>query len=40
MQFIGCSEFSLIADSLADGAKAVDTLDLLVQAIVDFSILK
>lgn len=37
MQFIACSEFSLIADSVADGAQAVDTVDLLAQAIVEFS---
>ncbi|MFT4782343.1 MAG: aspartate racemase [Paracoccaceae bacterium] len=37
LQFIACSEFSLIADSVAPGAKAVDTVDLLAQAIVDFS---
>ncbi len=37
LQFIACSEFSLIADSVAFGAQAVDTLDLLAQAIVDFS---
>ena len=37
MQFIACSEFSLIADSVSDDARAVDTVDLLAQAIVDFS---
>jgi aspartate racemase len=37
MQFIACSEFSLIADSVAQGARAVDTVDLLARAIVDFS---
>jgi aspartate racemase len=37
MQFIACSEFSLIADSVADGAHAIDTVDLLAQSIVKFS---
>lgn len=37
LQFIACSEFSLIADSVAQGAVAVDTVDLLARAIVDFS---
>jgi aspartate racemase len=37
LQFIACSEFSLIADSVAPGANAVDTVDLLAQAIVGFS---
>lgn len=37
LQFIACSEFSLIADSIARGSYAVDTIDLLAQAIVDFS---
>lgn len=37
MQFIACSEFSLIADNVADGAQSVDTVDLLAQAIVDAS---
>ncbi len=37
MQFIACSEFSLIADSVMADAWAVDTVDLLAQAIVDFS---
>jgi len=37
LQFIACSEFSLIANSVAQNAKAVDTLDLLVEAIVEFS---
>lgn len=34
LQFIACSEFSLIAQSAAQGAQAVDTVDLLAQAIV------
>lgn len=37
MQFIACSEFSLISDSVAPNSNAVDTVDLLVRAIVDFS---
>lgn len=37
LQFIACSEFSLIADSVASGVQAVDTIDLLAQAIIDFS---
>jgi aspartate racemase len=37
LQFIACSEFSVISDSVAAGAKAIDTIDLLTQAIVDFS---
>ena len=36
LQFIACSEFSIIADSVAPGVQAVDTLDLLVAAIRDF----
>ena len=37
LQFIACSEFSIIADSAAEGAMVVDTIDILVQAIVSFS---
>ena len=37
-QLIACSEFSLIADSIAPQVQAVDTLDVLVGAIVDFSL--
>jgi len=37
MQFIACSEFSLVADSAAPDARVVDTLDLLVAEIVAFS---
>lgn len=37
LQFIACSEFSLISDSVASGVQPVDTVDLLAQAIVDFS---
>lgn len=35
--FIACSEFSIMSDSVAPDVHAVDTLDLLVQAIVAFS---
>ena len=37
LQFIACSEFSLIADSVAQNVQATDTIDLLAQAIVTFS---
>ncbi|SCW29508.1 aspartate/glutamate racemase family protein [Ancylobacter rudongensis] len=37
-QMIACTEFSLIADSAAEGARAFDTLDVLVSAIVDFAL--
>lgn len=37
IQMIACTEFSLIADSYADGADAFDTLDVLTEAIVSFS---
>jgi aspartate racemase len=37
LQFIACSEYSLIADSVVPEADAVDTVDLLARAIVDFS---
>lgn len=37
-QFIACTEFSLIADSAAPDAEAVDTLDVLVSAIKEFSL--
>lgn len=37
LQFIACSEFSLIANCVAQGVTAVDTVDLLVQSIVEFS---
>ena len=36
LQFVACSEFSLIADSVAPGVNAVDTVDLLTEAIVAF----
>ncbi|MFZ5708180.1 MAG: aspartate/glutamate racemase family protein [Pseudomonadota bacterium] len=37
VQMIACTEFSLIADAVAPGADAFDTLDCLVEAIVRFS---
>ncbi|WP_209595724.1 amino acid racemase [Ruegeria sp. HKCCSP351] len=37
MQLIACSEFSIIADSVAADVIAVDTIDLLVDAIIAFS---
>ncbi|ANN57190.1 aspartate racemase [Mesorhizobium loti NZP2037] len=37
VQMIACTEFSLIADAVADGAIPFDTLDCLVQAIVAFA---
>ena len=37
LQFIACSEFSLIANCVEPNAKAVDTIDVLVEAIVAFS---
>lgn len=37
VQMIACTEFSLIADAVADTATAFDTLDCLVAAIVDFA---
>ncbi len=36
LQFVACSEFSLISDSVGEGIHAVDTVDLLTSAIVDF----
>ena len=36
LQFVACSEFSLIADSVAPGVHAVDTIDILTKAIVEF----
>ena len=35
LQFVACSEFSLIADAVAPTVKAVDTVDLLAQKIVE-----
>jgi aspartate racemase len=37
VQMIACTEFSLIAQSIAPGVTAFDTLDCLVSAIVEFS---
>lgn len=37
LQFIACSEFSLIAGSVVPDANVVDTIDLLAQEIIDFS---
>lgn len=38
VQMIACTEFSLIADALARGVLAFDTLDVLVAAICDFAL--
>lgn len=38
VQMIACTEFSLIVDSVAQGAIIFDTLDLLVQAIKEFAL--
>lgn len=35
---VACTEFSLIADSAVSGMRVVDTLDVLVSAIRDFSL--
>lgn len=37
LQLIACSEFSIVADSVSPDVDAVDTIDLLVNAIVRFS---
>ena len=37
VQMVACTEFSLIADAVADGVTAFDTLDALVAGIVAFS---
>ncbi|WP_202910074.1 aspartate/glutamate racemase family protein [Tabrizicola thermarum] len=37
VQMIACTEFSLLADAMADGVTAFDTLDVLVAAIRDFA---
>jgi len=37
VQLIACTEFSLIAGAVAPGVTAIDTLDVLVRAVVDFS---
>ena len=38
VQMVACTEFSLIADAIAEGAVAFDTLDALVSEIVAFSL--
>lgn len=38
VQMIACTEFSLVADDHAAGVEAFDTLDVLVDAILDFSL--
>jgi aspartate racemase len=38
VQMVACTEFSLIADAVAEGVTAFDTLDVLVAEIVAFSI--
>jgi aspartate racemase len=38
VQMVACTEFSLIADAVAPGVSAFDTLDLLVAEIVAFSL--
>jgi aspartate racemase len=38
VQLVACTEFSLIADAMAAGVIAVDTLDVLVEEIVAFSL--
>lgn len=37
VQLVACTEFSLIADTAADHARIIDTLDVLVQAMLDFA---
>jgi aspartate racemase len=37
VQMVACTEFSLIADAVADGVAAFDTLDVLVAEIMAFS---
>jgi aspartate racemase len=38
VQMVACTEFSLIADAVAEGTTAFDTLDVLVAEIVAFSL--
>jgi aspartate racemase len=38
VQMVACTEFSLIADAVAPGVTAFDTIDVLVEAIVAFSL--
>jgi len=37
VQIIACTEFSLVADAVAPGVRAIDAMDVLAQAIVDFA---
>ncbi|MGB1235250.1 MAG: aspartate/glutamate racemase family protein [Planktomarina sp.] len=37
IHFVACSEFSIISDSVAPGMVSVDTLDLLIDAMVSFA---
>ncbi|WP_371171136.1 aspartate/glutamate racemase family protein [Aliiroseovarius sp. 2305UL8-7] len=37
LQIVACSEFSIIADSIASNVRAIDTVDLLVSAMIEFS---
>ncbi len=37
VQMIACTEFSVIAEAISPGIKCLDTLDCLVEAIVDFA---
>lgn len=37
LQLVACSEFSLIADSVAPNVSAVDTVDLLARKIIKFA---
>lgn len=39
-QMVACTEFSLVANDHAEGATAFDTLDVLAEAIVDFSLMR
>lgn len=38
VQLIACTEFSLIADAVADGVTAIDTLDVLAEAVIEFAL--
>jgi aspartate racemase len=38
LQLIACSEFSLISDCVAPNVFAIDTIEVLTQAIVEFSL--
>ncbi len=38
MMLVGCSEFSIIADAVPDGLPAVDSVDVLVESTIEFSI--